>query len=151
MQDLSRRKAIFGFAVLAAAPVLMGRSQAMAAGEVPVAIKGYDPVAYFKLGKPVRGQPDIAYEWDERRYLFSRAQNRDLFKADPLRYAPQFPDFCAMSLTRGELVEANPQNWLIADGKLYMFGKSAGPALFKENLAEHTERANQNRGKLPKR
>ena len=57
---------------------------------------------------------------------FRGAEHRELFKADPVRYAPQFGNFCAMALTRGELDEANPENWLISDGKLYIFGKADG-------------------------
>ena len=151
MRNFPRRRAIFRLAILAAAPALGAASRVMAASQAPIAIKGYDPVAYFTVGKPVRGQAGIAYDWDEKRYLFSRAEHRELFKGDPLRYAPQFPDFCAMSLTRGEIVEANPENWLIADGRLYMFGKSIGPAVFKESLAQNVAKANQNRAKLPKR
>jgi hypothetical protein len=29
-----------------------------------------------------------------------------------------------------ELVEADPENWLISDAKLYVFGKPVGPDLF---------------------
>jgi hypothetical protein len=93
----------------------------------------------------VPGLPEIEYEWDERRYRFASAADRELFKADPARYAPQFSDFCAMSLANGELVEANPENWLISDGKLYIFGKTVGPALFQHDLAGNVARANQNR------
>ena len=117
---------------------------AAAADKAPLAIKGYDPVAYFTLGKPVPGRPDIEFEWDENRYRFATARHRALFKAEPARYAPQFPNFCAMSLTRGEIVDANPEYWLVSGGKLYLFGKPVGPALFRENLAENTVRANQN-------
>jgi len=145
MQSLSRRNAIRTLAILAGAPAFARWAHSIAADKVPLAIKGYDPVAYFTVKKPVRGQPGIEYEWDERRYRFSRIEHRELFKADPVRYAPQFPNFCAMSLTRGEIVEANPENWLIADGRLYMFGKSIGPTLFEQNLAENAAKANQNR------
>jgi hypothetical protein len=62
-----------------------------------------------------------------------------------VRYAPQFGNYCAMSLAQSEIVEANPENWLISDGKLYIFGKSVGPDLFQKNLAENVTRANQNR------
>lgn len=151
MRNLSRRRVIRGLASLALAPVFAAASLPRAAETKPVAIKGYDPVAYFTIGKPVQGRRDIEYQWDERRYRFSSKAHRDVFRADPFRYAPQFPDFCAMSLTRGEIVEADPQNWLIADGKLYMFGKSIGPALFKQDLAENTARANQNRGLVQKK
>jgi YHS domain-containing protein len=121
------------------------------AAEAPLAIRGYDPVAYFIDGKAARGQPEFEYEWDERRYRFSSAGHRELFKADPERYAPQFANYCAMSLALGEIVEADPENWLISDGKLYIFGKSVGPELFQKNLAANVARANLNRELIQKR
>lgn len=151
MQSFSRRKAIGSFAFLFAASIFATGSQSIAADKLPLAIKGYDPVAYFTLGKPAPGRPEFDYEWDERRYLFSSAEHRELFKAAPVRYAPQFPNFCAMSLAHGEVVDANPENWLVADGKLYMFGRSIGPALFRQNLAENTAKANQNRALVRKK
>jgi hypothetical protein len=153
MHSFSRRDAIRGFALLAAGATLATASRSFAAEEVPLAIKGYDPVAYFTDGKPTPGVPAIEYEWDERRYRFASAEHRELFKADPVRYAPQFGNFCAMALAKDEIVVANPENWLISDGKLYVFGKSApaGPALFQQNLAENIAKANQNRQILPQR
>lgn len=151
MQRFSRRNAIRMFAVLVASPAFATGSGSIAAEKTPLAIQGYDPVAYFTLGKPARGRADLEYEWDERRYRFSHAKHRELFKADPVRYAPQFPNFCAVSLTRGEVVEANPENWLISDGKLYMFGKSIGPGVFKQDLAGNIARADQNRALIQKK
>ena len=124
---------------------------AIAADPLPLAIKGYDPVAYFTAGKPTQGRPDIELVWDERRYRFSTPENRAKFKADPVRYAPQFSDYCAMALSKGELVMADPENWTIADGKLYIFGKPVGPELFTKNVAANTARAEGNRNILPKR
>jgi len=144
MPGFSRRGALRSFALLAAAAVFTGALPSEAATKAPLAIRGYDPVAYFTIGKAVTGRDDIEYEWGEQRYRFSRAEHRELFKADPVRYAPQFPNFCAMALTRGELHEANPEHWLIADGKLYMFEFAKGPSLFKQNFSENTAKANQN-------
>ena len=148
---LSRRRAVGLMALLAAYP-LASAVRPASADDVPLAIKGYDPVAYFTDGKPTRGLPEIEYEWDEHRYRFSSAEHRELFKADPVRYAPQFGNFCAMALAKGEIVVANPENWLISDGKLYVFGKPApaGPALFQQDLAGNIAKANQNRPILPK-
>src|SRR5258707_877068 len=103
-------------------------SRSMAAEKAPLAIKGYDPVAYFTIGTPTRGLPEIEHEWDEHRYRFSQLKHRELFKADPVRYAPQFGNFCAMALTKGELDEANPESWLISDGKLRSFRTAARSA-----------------------
>jgi len=111
----------------------------------PLAIRGYDPVGYFTLQRAVPGDARFVYEWDEHRWQFSSARNLELFRADPVRYAPEFANFCAVALARGEVREANPEYWLISDGKLYLFGKSAGPDLFRKNLAINIEHANANR------
>src|SRR5277367_6718378 len=122
MYSFSRRDAIRGFALLVAVATLMLAARSFAAEDVPLAIKGYDPVAYFTDGKPTPGVPTFEYEWDEHLWRFSSAEHRELFKTDPVRYAPQFGNFCAMALAKGEIVVANPENWLIRDGKLYVFG-----------------------------
>ena len=61
------------------------------------------------------------------------AAHRDLFKADPEKFAPQFAGSCAMSLTRGLKIEADPNNWTISNGKLYVFAGSAGPAKLQQD------------------
>ena len=149
VHNVSRRNAV-GFLLMAASASFVGATASAAAEKLPLAIKGYDPVAYFTLGRAVRGLPEIEYEWDEQRYRFSRREHRELFKADPVRFAPQFANFCAMALTRGEVEEANPQYWLISDGKLYIFGKPIGPALFQQDLAGNIAKANQNRAAIKK-
>ena len=145
MSGFSRRNALRGIAALTAGCALTVASRPATAQQAALAIKGYDPVAYFVDGRPVRGLPEIEYEWDEHRYRFSSAQHRDLFRADPVRYAPQFANFCAMSLAKGELVEADPESWLINADKLYIFGKREGPDLFRQDLAGNIAKSNQNR------
>jgi hypothetical protein len=152
MHKLSRRNAIC-LALLAGAAPFVASLPSAAQEKVSLAIKGYDPVAYFTDGKPTRGLPEIEYQWDERRWLFSSAAHRELFKADPVRYAPQFGNYCAMALAKGEIVVADPENWLINEGKLYVFGKPApaGPGLFQKDLAANIAKADQNRPILPER
>jgi len=55
-----------------------------------VAIKGYDPVAYFTEGEAVKGKRTFSYVWNEAKWYFASAANRDLFASDPERYAPQY-------------------------------------------------------------
>ncbi|HVY59250.1 MAG TPA: YHS domain-containing (seleno)protein [Xanthobacteraceae bacterium] len=142
MQRISRRSVLRLALVTAVLPV--ARPAAGVAEGIPLAIGGYDPVAYFTDGTPVPGRPDIDYVWDEYRYRFSSAEHRELFKADPVRYAPQFANFCAMALTRGEIEEGNPQYWLISEGRLYLFRKPVGPELFRRDLAGNIAKANSN-------
>jgi hypothetical protein len=149
-KELAMRNAV-RFFLLVAVAVLVTAPPSAAGEKAPLAIKGYDPVAYFTVGKPVLGLPEFEHEWDEHRYRFSRAEHRELFKADPVRYAPQFANYCAMALTRGELDEANPEWWSISDGKLYIFSKAAGPSRFQQDLAGNVAKANEKRGLILKR
>ena len=147
---LNRRVAL-GLTALVIAYALATAPSAVAQ-DVPLAIKGYDPVAYFTDGRPTPGRPEFEYQWDEHTYRFASMEHRELFKAEPVRYAPQFGNFCAMALAVGRIVVANPENWLISEGKLYVFGSPApaGPALFQKDLAGNITKANQNRPMLPK-
>lgn len=124
---------------LALAAVVLG--SAIAGDEPRVAIKGYDPVAYFTDGKPVRGRASLAYDWDESRYYFSSARHRDLFAADPDRYAPRFSGFCTTAILEGDRYEADPAYWSIIDGKLYVFGTQEGRERFQKH--PEVERAEQ--------
>jgi hypothetical protein len=49
---------------LLAAGILLGANTAGRAGEAAVALKGYDPVAYFTDKRPMAGDPQYQYEWD---------------------------------------------------------------------------------------
>jgi hypothetical protein len=108
---------------------------AAAAESMKLAMQGYDPVNYFTEARPAKGNPEFSFVWDGERYLFTNARHRDMFAADPGKYSPQFPGWCAAALTRGEHVVPDPQNWIIIEGRLYLFGKSIGPRLFRENPA----------------
>ena len=149
--NVSRRKAVV-LTGLFATSLLATATTPLHAQETTLAIKGYDPVAYFADGKPVQGTPAFEYTWDEHRWRFSSAEHLARFKADPARYAPQFGNYCAMALALGEIVVADPENWLISEGKLYVFGKPApaGPELFKKDLAGNMAKSSVNRSILPK-
>lgn len=123
---------IFLLLAVAVASVSATRAQPER-GKVRVALKGYDAVAYFTLGRPEKGDPNISFDWDGGRYHFISQHHRDQFVADPERYAPQFGAHCTASLSRGEKVEADPEQWLISDGRLYLFASAGGPGRMKRD------------------
>jgi len=61
-----------------------------------IALKSHDPVAYFKVGKPVLGSEQYSAEHEGAIYRFSSAENLETFKADPAKYTPQHGGFCRM-------------------------------------------------------
>ena len=133
---LSRRSLLVSLAACAATaiavPLVLSRAPVRAQASPPrLAIGGYDPVAYFVSGKPVLGSPQFVADWDGTRYQFASAANRAAFVATPDRYAPQFSGYCAGNMAQGRLAEPNPQNWVISNGRLYVFASAEGPARFK--------------------
>lgn len=106
--------------------------QSRAEEEPKLGLKGYDPVSYFTDGRPTPGKAEYSYILDDVRYQFSSADHLALFEADPDRYAPQYRGLCAMGLgAKGYKVEANPENWVIHNGRLYVTQRSFGPLGFK--------------------
>ena len=85
-----------------------------------LAIKGYDPVAYFTESKPVKGSSDHEHEWNGATWRFSSDENRALFAADPTRYAPQYGGYCAWAVSQNSTAGIDPSAWKIVDGKLYL-------------------------------
>lgn len=87
-----------------------------------LAIEGYDPVAYFTSNKAIDGKKDITLEYNGITYRFATAANRDAFKANPVKYEPQYGGWCAYAMgNSGEKVEIDPGTFKIIDGKLYLF------------------------------
>ncbi len=91
-----------------------------------VAIKGYDTVAYFTDGRPVKGSPDFEYVWQDARWRFASAEHRTLFVSSPDHYAPQFGGFCTGGIGFGRLVPINPDAWVIVEDRLYLHYDKGG-------------------------
>jgi len=85
-----------------------------------VAIQGYDPVAFFTDNKPVKGDPKLPVKHDGAIYFFSSKEHKDLFKADPAKYTPEFGGYCAYGVSRNKLVEIDVDAFQIVDGKLLL-------------------------------
>jgi YHS domain-containing protein len=84
------------------------------------AVGGYDPVAYFKKGKPVEGSSEFTASHEGATWLFENAENRDAFIANPAAYAPQYGGHCAWAAAQGYLASGDPEIWKIVGGKLYL-------------------------------
>ena len=108
--------------------ISLGAGMASAA---ELALKGYDPVAYFTEKRAMVGNTQFRLEWDGATYQFVSAKHLELFKADPERYLPQYSNLCAASVAKGVKVQGQPEYWLVQDGRLYLFGGPQGPGLMR--------------------
>lgn len=108
------------------------------------AVRGYDPVAYFTEGKPVKGSKQYSTEWNGAKWYFTSAGNRDRFRADPKKYAPQYGGYCAYAVANGYTASTDPNAWSIVDGKLYLNYSLGVREQWKEDIPGHIARANKN-------
>jgi YHS domain-containing protein len=109
-----------------------------------VAIKGYDTVAYFTKGQPTKGNSEFVFTWNGARWQFASAAHRDMFAANPERYAPQFGQFCSMGLALGKRAIADPEAWKIVDGKLYLYFSRGARDKFQQDTPKNLKKAKAN-------
>jgi len=92
-----------------------------------LALNEFDPVSYFKGGKPVKGTSAHKYVHQGIMYYFSSQANIDEFKKSPDKYEPAYGGWCAWSMSQdGSRVKASPVTYKIMDGKLYLFSNFNG-------------------------
>ncbi|MBY0356331.1 MAG: YHS domain-containing protein [Rickettsiales bacterium] len=85
------------------------------------AVSGYDTVAYFTDGKPVKGSDKFSTKYKGAVWQFASQAHLDAFKAAPEKYAPQYGGYCAYAIAaKNSLVSSDPEAWKIVDGKLYL-------------------------------
>ncbi len=84
------------------------------------AVSGYDAVAYFTQGKPVKGDSSYSLEYMGANWNFKNAENLAKFKANPATYAPQFGGYCAWAVAHNTTAKGDPTQWTIFEGKLYL-------------------------------
>jgi YHS domain-containing protein len=102
-----------------------------------VAIKGYDPVAYFTQNAAVKGSEEFSYSWLGATWQFASAENRDLFAADPVKYAPQYGGLCADGVSFGTVTtNIDPKAWRIIEGKLYLAYNPGAADGFEKNATK---------------
>ncbi|HXV80794.1 MAG TPA: YHS domain-containing (seleno)protein [Candidatus Binatia bacterium] len=148
MTNLKKAPFLLFFALLATAfavqLLVAGEARMVNTGPNNVAIKGYDPVAYFTKGQPIKGKPEVTYSWTGAEWRFANAAHRDMFAGDPERYAPQFGGFCSMALARGKIKDIDPEAWVIVDGRLYLNFSKPVREKFQENVHKNIKQAEVN-------
>lgn len=107
------------------------------------AIKGYDTVAYFTQGKPLKGSEEYSTQYNEATWLFASQKNLDLFVSDPGKYAPQYGGYCAYAVSQNSTASIKPELFTIVDGKLYLNYNQSVNEKWSANKEDFIEQADQ--------
>lgn len=106
--------------------IVLSTSQFAVAGsavylnDAGVALSTYDAVSYFTASEPLKGSEKFTAKYDNATYWFADEKNRDAFVSNPAKYAPQYGGYCAYAASQGGKASADPTQWTVLDGKLYV-------------------------------
>jgi len=108
------------------------------------AIKGYDTVAYFTQGEPVKGSDEFSTSYKGANWLFSSQENLDLFLANPTKYEPQYGGFCAYAVAQGSTASIKPELFTIHEGRLFLNYSNSINDKWLANKKDFIEKADAN-------
>lgn len=109
------------------------------------ALSGYDTVAYFTRGEPIKGSSDFSTLYKNAQWYFSSKENLELFLNKPNQYAPQYGGYCAWAVSeKNDFAPGDPNQWAIVDGKLYLNYDKKIKTLWDANQAVHIQQADKN-------
>ncbi len=115
-----KKALLFLICIIASQQVFAQSKTLLNLDKAGVAIRGYDPVAFFTQGKPVKGQPQFESRYNGARYLFASAEDKATFDANPAKYEPQFGGFCAYGASQGHTAPVKIEAFQIVNGRLLM-------------------------------
>lgn len=110
----------------------------------PLALHGYDPVAYFTDGAPTLGTDAYVSVHDGVAYRFASQDHLDRFEADPEQYVPAYGGFCAYGVAVGAKFDGDPRLWRIEGGRLYLNLNQEIYETFLEDVPGYVEDADEN-------
>ena len=108
-----------------------------------VALNGYDAVAFFTQGKPVKGSSDYSFKWMGANWLFYSIADLENFKGSPEKYAPQYGGYCAFGTAEGHKAPTQADTWTIVDNKLYFNYDKKVKELWSKNRSALIDSANK--------
>jgi YHS domain-containing protein len=109
-----------------------------------IAIKGYDPVAFFTQNQPIKGRPEFESKYNGARYLFASAEDKAMFDANPAKYEPQFGGFCAYGASQGHTAPIKIEAWQIVNGRLLMQYDLGVKKDFNKDQQSNLQKADKN-------
>jgi len=109
-----------------------------------LAIDGYDPVAYFTEQKSVKGSPEFRVEFEGSTFQFASAAHRDVFAADPSKYAPQYGGYCAYGMARGYKAKIDPAAFTVVRNKLYLNYNETIRSRWLSDIPSYIQKADAN-------
>ena len=134
--------ALLSFSAYAADSVNVSSGLTLAGG--PLALRGYDAVAYIADGRATRGNAEHSTLHDGAVYRFANAKNQATFEADPDRYLPAYGGFCAFGVSVGAKFDGDPEVFSVVNGRLYLNLNTGIQQKWEEDVQGNIARGDSN-------
>lgn len=138
----------FAFALLLISQLGIALDPVFSSRFSSVAIRGYDPVAYFTQGAAFKGKKEYQYEWKGAKWRFSTEENMNKFILSPESYEPQFGGYCSYAVGLGQTAPSDPTQFTVSGGKLYLNFSSKTKVLWEDDRDKFIEQGHENWPKL---
>ena len=130
--------ALIAFAVLASAADIVNIDKN------GFALQGYDPVAYFTDGKPVKGSPQFTASYKGATYQFASAEHKQLFEKSPAKYEPQFGGFCGYAASIDKLAPVEAEYFEVLHDRLILQHNKKAWELWHKDVEDNLKKADAN-------
>ncbi len=136
----TRRVVLLGLALALPATSALGQAiglsdEIIADPNSGAALFGFDPVAYFLEERAVPGRSQLQTVHAGRVWHFISPANQAAFEADPRPYIPAFGGHDPLGIAAGFAVAGNPQTFVIAENRLFLFRDGNSRAIFLRDPA----------------
>ncbi len=108
-----------------------------------IALKGFDPVAYFTDNRPRKGDPGTTSKYEGVTYEFVSTEHKALFDKNPAHYVPAYKGFCAFGVSAGLKIDIDPHAYAINDGKLNLFVSEEARDIYQADYKNKSQQAEQ--------
>ena len=113
-----------------------------------LALQGYDPVAYFTDGKPVKGSSEFTATYKGATYWFASAEHKQLFEKSPANYEPQFGGFCGYAASINKLAPIEVEYFQVLHDRLILQHNKKAWDLWHKDVEGNLKKADANWPKL---
>jgi len=113
-------------------------------------LEGYDVVAYFTDHRPLKGSEAHTAQWQGVTWSFTTEVHRQLFLANPMRYAPQYGGYCAYAVSHGTTAHGDPHQWAVVDDRLFVNNNPLARKLWESNRSRNIRVGDVNWPLIPK-
>lgn len=131
-----------------ALPVLAQTKTLLNLDRSGLALQGYDPVAFFTDGKPVKGSEQFVSHRGAATYRFASVAHKEAFDREPAKFEPAYGGYCAYGVSRNKLAEIDVVAFQIIDGRLILQYSTGVRDDFNKDQKGNLEKAGKNWGGL---